>query len=150
MDCGVQCAVTHGQLWMQMWHADNLGTLALVRVIKSCNPNKLFMLQHSFSAYVHADATAFSNANFGQGTVPILLDDVACTATQSRLVDCSYDSNTADCSHSHDAGVRCVSRELHSHRHLDIHSLLTTVLSALYRVYSWHHQTEEWFHKYGG
>ena len=135
---------------MQMWHADNLGTLALVRVIKCCNPIKLFMLQRFFSAYVQSDATAFSNANFGQGTVPILLDDVACTATQSRLVDCSYDSNTADCSHSHDAGVRCVSRELHSHRHLDIHSLLTILLSALYRVCSWHHQTEEWFHKYGG
>ena len=104
------------------------------------------MTQCFLSAYVQSDATAFSNANFGQGTVPILLDDVACTATQPRLIDCSYDSNTADCSHSHDAGVRCVSRELHSHRHLDIHSLFTTVLSALCRVYSWWHQTKEWFY----
>ena len=64
---------------------------------------------------MQSDATAFSNANFGQGTVPILLDDVACTATQPRLVDCSYDSNTADCTHSRDAGVQCVSRELQSY-----------------------------------
>ena len=92
------------------------------------------MLQCFFPAYVQSDATAFSNANFGQGTVPILLDDVACTATQPRLVDCSYDSNTADCSHSHDAGVRCVSRELQSHRCLDICSLITAVLSVLQGV----------------
>ena len=92
------------------------------------------MLQCFFPAYVQSDATAFSNANFGQGTVPILLDDVACTATQPRLVDCSYDGNTADCSHSHDAGVQCVSRELQSHRCLDICSLITAVLSVLQGV----------------
>ena len=34
MDCGVQCAVTHGPQWMQMWHVDNSGILALVGVIK--------------------------------------------------------------------------------------------------------------------
>ena len=92
------------------------------------------MLQCFFSAYVQSDATAFSNANFGQGTVPILLDDVACTATQPRLVDCSYDSNTADCSHSHDAGVQCVSRELQSYRYLDACFLPTAVLSILQDV----------------
>ena len=79
-------------------------------------------ISFSHSSCVHADATAFSNANFGQGTVPILLDDVACTASQSRLVDCSYDSNTADCTHSRDAGVRCISREFYSHSYLDIYT----------------------------
>ena len=84
---------------------------------------------------MHADATAFSNANFGQGTVPILLDDVACTATISRLVDCPYDSNTADCTHSQDAGVRCISCELYSCRCLDICSSLKEVqLSILQRA----------------
>ena len=104
------------------------------------------MLRCFFSVYVQSDATAFTNANFGQGTLPILLDDVACTATQPRLVDCSYDSNTADCTHSRDAGVRCVSRELYSQKHLDIHYILTTTLSALYSMYSWQHQTERWFY----
>ena len=99
-----------------------------------CIPNKLFILRCFFSVYVQSDATAFSNANFGQGTVPILLDDVACTATQPRLVDCSYDSNTADCSHSQDAGVRCVARELQSYTCLHICSLLTAVLSILQGV----------------
>ena len=53
------------------------------------------------------DAVARINAYYGQGTGPILLDDVSCTGTESRLISCTYDSNTADCSHSEDAGVRC-------------------------------------------
>jgi len=58
------------------------------------------------------DATAHSNAAYGQNAdIIIALDDVACTTAQSRLIDCTYDSNTADCSHSDDAGVACVARE---------------------------------------
>ena len=58
------------------------------------------------------DATAYSNARFGQNAnIIIALDDVACTTAQSRLIDCTYDSNTADCSHSDDAGVACAARE---------------------------------------
>ena len=53
------------------------------------------------------DAVAYTNAFYGQGTGPILLDDVSCTGTESRLVNCTYDSNTADCNHLEDAGVRC-------------------------------------------
>lgn len=53
------------------------------------------------------DATAYTNAYFGQGSGSIHIDDVSCTGTESRLIDCSYDSNTADCSHAQDAGVQC-------------------------------------------
>ena len=60
-----------------------------------------------------ADATAYSNAYFGQDTsIIIALDDVACTTAQSRLIDCTHDSDTTDCSHSEDAGVQCVPSEL--------------------------------------
>ena len=37
---------------------------------------------------------------------------------ESRLIDCPYDSHVADCTHSQDAGVQCVARELHSHRYI--------------------------------
>ena len=53
------------------------------------------------------DATAYSSAHFGQGSGTIVLDDVRCTGTEDRLVDCSYDRSTVDCTHSEDAGVRC-------------------------------------------
>ena len=53
------------------------------------------------------DATAISNAAFGRGSGAILLDNVACTGSEQRLINCPYDSHTADCFHSEDAGVRC-------------------------------------------
>lgn len=59
-------------------------------------------------------AIAYSSAHFGQGTVPILLDDVACTGYESRLIDCRYDPFTYDCRHYEDAGVRCQGKECES------------------------------------
>jgi hypothetical protein len=55
-----------------------------------------------------SDATAHSNARFGQGTGSIFLDNVACTGEEDMLTSCAYDSNTADCFHSDDAGVTCI------------------------------------------
>ena len=52
------------------------------------------------------NATARSFAFFGQGTDPIVLDDVRCTGTESRLIDCPYTA-THNCIHFEDAGVTC-------------------------------------------
>ena len=58
------------------------------------------------------DATPLARAFFGQGTGPIVLDDVRCAGTEDRLVDCPYDPSTVDCVHSEDASVRCqITRE---------------------------------------
>ncbi len=54
-----------------------------------------------------AGAIARTRAFFGQGTVPILLDNVACVGTESRLLSCTYLS-THNCAHSEDAGVTCL------------------------------------------
>lgn len=61
----------------------------------------LLMFMHN------TDPTVYTNAAFGQGSLPILLDDVSCSGSESTLTSCSYDSNTADCSHAEDAGVKC-------------------------------------------
>ena len=60
---------------------------------------------HLFTAV----AIAYSNAFYGQGTGPILMDNVACTGSESALINCNFDNNTGDCRHSEDAGVRCYS-----------------------------------------
>ena len=56
--------------------------------------------------YSTVGAVARGSAFFGQGTDPILLDDVACTGSETRLIDCTY-ASTHNCAHSEDAGVTC-------------------------------------------
>jgi len=58
-------------------------------------------------------ATAVSSALFGQGTGAILLDDVRCTGSETRLVDCpSNGIGIHDCAHAEDAGIICESKQL--------------------------------------
>ena len=56
--------------------------------------------------FLLTDAIAYSRAFYGQGTVPVLLDDVRCTGTESRLIDCPR-AATENCVHSKDAALSC-------------------------------------------
>ena len=53
-------------------------------------------------------AVAYISAFFGAGTGPIVMDDVRCTLSERRLVDCPLDLNH-NCYHFEDAGVQCYS-----------------------------------------
>ena len=54
-------------------------------------------------------ATPRTNAFFGQGSGPILLDDVMCNGLENRLIDCTHRGFEVDnCVHSQDAGVTCL------------------------------------------
>ena len=89
------------------------------------------------------DSVAYSSAHFGENSAIIIaLDDVACTAYESRLIDCPYDSHIADCTHSQDAGVQCVARKFQNHRYVHIILPILSDLSSIsYRLSSWQHQT---------
>ena len=70
----------------------------------------MMIIDRSMTNYhltMYSGAVARSLAYYGHGTIPILLDNVGCRGTESQLIDCTYDSNTLDCSHREDAGVTC-------------------------------------------
>ena len=58
-------------------------------------------------------AIPFSGAQFGEGTGPILVDNVQCIGNEARLWDCipnAVQTSLQNCDHSEDASVRCLSK----------------------------------------
>ena len=109
METGGRYVIIFGQPLMPMWPVDNLATLVQVGCNLYCARIWLMQYTHSYLS-IFTDATAYSNAHFGHNAnIIIALDDLACTTAQTRLIDCTHDTNTGDCSHSDDAGVQCVS-----------------------------------------
>ena len=53
-----------------------------------------------------SDAVAHVEAYFGAGTGLILMDDVFCTGTETRLVNCTH-TPQHNCAHYEDASVTC-------------------------------------------
>jgi len=67
-------------------------------------------IDNAIDCYFITGATARSRAFFGQGTGSILLDNVQCVGTETRLVNCpSNGIGIHNCAHSEDAGVTCLS-----------------------------------------
>ena len=53
-------------------------------------------------------AIAYRNAQFGQGTGDIVLDNVRCRGNESSIFDCPHNGETNhNCDHSEDAGIFC-------------------------------------------
>ena len=65
----------------------------------------------------HAGAVAYSRAHFGQGSGPILLNNIQCVGTERFLLECYWTAHNAHtCLHSEDAGVMCqgINKALHN------------------------------------
>ena len=60
----------------------------------------------------YSDAVAFGTRQFGGGAGPIYLDNVACSGSESTLLDCSRSSFVSCYSWRRGAGVRCQGIEL--------------------------------------
>ena len=74
-------------------------------------------LWHYHSIWYHAsnpptDASGQQGAAYGQGSGPILLDQVQCFGNESDIFDCPRnDIGMHNCIHNQDAGVTCTARE---------------------------------------
>ena len=52
------------------------------------------------------DAMAVPHAQYGQGTGVIVMDNVHCTGSEARLINCPHVTRH-NCTHFEDASVRC-------------------------------------------
>ena len=58
--------------------------------------------------YSGGAVASYGVAHFGQGSGNILLDDVECSGSENRLVDCTHGGiSVHNCDHSEDAAVMC-------------------------------------------
>ena len=90
--------------------------LEVSKVLLACESDILIQICLPFLNFAFsAGGIAYSNAFFGAGTGPIYLDDVACTLSASKLLECfSSPILVHNCLHSDDAGVRCEGKKIHS------------------------------------
>ena len=66
---------------------------------------------NTFGPCVHAGASSYTGAHFGQGVGPIQLNYIWCIGNESRLLDCPH-TTIHDCTHSEDAGVACPGKSI--------------------------------------
>ena len=104
---GVLSVMTPGMIPTPLWFAGSWDSPK--QVCKNAAVNNCASTALHNNNYIHCiGAQAVSFAAYGQGTGPILLDDVACTGTETRLIECRASPITVhNCVHFEDASVRC-------------------------------------------
>jgi hypothetical protein len=61
--------------------------------------------------YFSSDPVVYGSAHYGAGSLPIHLDDVKCTGSESSLFDCPHRGwGSNNCGHGDDVGIYCVPR----------------------------------------
>ena len=60
--------------------------------------------------YIYIGAIGYHGGHFASGNGSILLNNVFCLGSESRLLDCTYFTSIgiSDCTHNSDAGVACL------------------------------------------
>jgi hypothetical protein len=65
-------------------------------------------IKYSINKYNFRNIQAYSDAAFGQGNGPIMLDDLHCNGNEPDISECpSRGWFTHNCRHREDAGVSC-------------------------------------------
>ena len=74
--------------------------LLYVNVYSNSRANNAFP---SYSSTGHYD----TSKNRGTPSTPIFMDNVACYGTESKLIDCTYHTDTSEDEHSEDIWINC-------------------------------------------
>ena len=102
---GALSVMTSGAHLMPMLYVDNLAIRIKVRIYKYY----VTLINILTAAKFITGATARSSAFFGQGVGSIFLDNVRCSGSESRLIDCPANAiGSHNCGHYEDAGVTCL------------------------------------------
>lgn len=62
---------------------------------------------------LYSDAVGLHGAQFGEGSLPIVMNNVGCQGRETQLAGCRYSgaSSVRSCTHDEDASVRCQPRK---------------------------------------
>ena len=122
---GALSVMMAGMTLTLQWHADRLDSLELVhkmnKSMSSWMSTGFLEIGSCYGACVSiiaiivflqfTDANAQCCASFGQGTGPILLDDLSCSGHEASLFNCSHRGiGRHNCVHGEDAGAVCRSK----------------------------------------
>ena len=115
MDYGGQSVTTCLVQLMLKWFADNWDLA--VQVIFCCiysTESDIQVQGYLLLCTLHyIGATAQCCASYGRGSGSIVLDNLACTGTETSLFNCGHNGiNSHNCAHSEDVGVTCSCKAL--------------------------------------
>ncbi|KAK7508681.1 hypothetical protein BaRGS_00000247, partial [Batillaria attramentaria] len=110
----------------------------------SCAPSLQAVVESSRDTF--CEKPTYKYPSFGEGTVPILLDELECTGLETNLLDCVHVGvGNHDCSHIEDAGLQVKAHQIletpHCSRQLRLKKLTEYVDISQSGLPSWHHVT---------
>ena len=111
IESGEQCVMTPGVLLMEVLCVGSLASAMVCGKIEFIYSHADSFNHVSYLYHPNAASSAPCCAYFGRGIGSILLDNVGCIGTESRLFDCYHIGlGINNCAHSSDAGVVCIGK----------------------------------------
>lgn len=60
-----------------------------------------------YRSFVYSSGIMQPRSLIRDGVGPIWLNDVKCSGSESKLLNCNFNTDTSKCRHYHDVGIHC-------------------------------------------